>query len=109
MLPIQHSHLRAPQHAKRQSEEGSRHPVSPLGTLDGSAGSMGAGGRNLTAVLFGCLRHRTNRDEDAAFGFGVELYLSMDECEQRVILADADIGAGVPFGAALARDDIAGQ
>ena len=71
---------------------------------------MGAGGLKLIHRLFGCsLRHRANRYEDAAFGFGAELDLAVDEREQRVVLAQADIGAGVPLGAALARDDVAGE
>jgi hypothetical protein len=35
--------------------------------------------------------------------------LSIDEREQRVILAGTDITAGVPFGAALARKDITSE
>ena len=44
-----------------------------------------------------------------AIGFGSELYFSVYEREQRVILAEAYIAAGVPGGAALARKDIAGN
>ena len=60
--------------------------------------------------LFGCsLRHRHHRYEDAAFGLRTELHATVDEREQRVILAQADIAAGMPFGAALARQDVAGD
>src|SRR5205085_9438649 len=38
-----------------------------------------------------------------------ELNLSIDEREQGVIFAGADITAGMPFGAALARKDIASE
>ena len=64
----------------------------------------------MSTVLFGrSLRHRYNGHVGAAFGFGSELNLSVNESEQRVIFAHADITAGVPFGAALARKDIAGE
>src|SRR4029453_10856061 len=62
-----------------------------------------------TVLLGRSLRHRNDRYVDAAFGFGVERETSVAECEKRVILADSDIAAGVPLGAALARDDIAGE
>ena len=55
------------------------------------------------------LRHRKYRYDFAAFGFGVELNLSIDEREQSVIFAEADIIAGVPFGAALTCNDVAGE
>src|SRR5690349_21472247 len=64
----------------------------------------------MSTVLLGRnLRHRYNGHVGAAFSFRCELNLSIDECEQRVILAGADIVTGVPFGAALARKDIAGE
>src|SRR5436190_19927826 len=60
--------------------------------------------------LFGrCLRHRLHRDEDAALAFGTEFDAAGGEREQRMILAEADIGARVPSGAALAGDDVAGH
>src|SRR5207247_4876306 len=55
------------------------------------------------------LRHRDYGYVGAAFGFGLELDSPVGQCEQRVILADAHVLAGVPFGAALARKDIAGE
>jgi hypothetical protein len=55
------------------------------------------------------LRHRYDGHVNAAFGFGCELNFSMDERKQRVIPAKADIAAGMPLGAALARKDVAGQ
>ena len=64
----------------------------------------------MSTVLLGrSLRHRYNGYVGAAFSFRCELNLSIDEREQRMILASADITAGVPFGAALARKDIAGE
>jgi hypothetical protein len=62
-----------------------------------------------TGLLGRSLRHRYNGHEGAAFSFRCELNLSIDEREQRVIFTGADITAGMPFGAALARKDIAGE
>ena len=62
-----------------------------------------------TVLLCRSLRHRYNGYVGAAFSFRCELNLSIDEREQRVIFAGADITTGVPFGAALARKDIAGE
>src|SRR5262245_26552754 len=93
-----------------QKREGSRHPVSPLGTPCGSAGSMGAGRpRESTVLLSRSLRHRQNRYEHPALGFGTELDATVDEREQRMVLGQAYIGARVPLGAALTRDDVAGE
>ena len=64
----------------------------------------------MSTVLLGrSLRHRYNGHVGAAFSFRCELNLSIDEREQGVIFAGADVTAGVPFGAALARKDIAGD
>ena len=64
----------------------------------------------MSTVLLGRnLRHRYNRHVGAAFGFGSELNPSVYESEQCVILATTNIATGVPFGAALACKDIAGE
>jgi len=64
----------------------------------------------MSTVLLGrSLRHRYNGYESAAFSFIGELNLSIDKREQRVILARSDIAAGMPFGAALARNDVASE
>src|SRR6266542_3186835 len=55
------------------------------------------------------LRHRDHGYIGAALGFGLELDSSVGQCEQRVILAYAHVLPGMPFGAALARKDIAGE
>src|SRR5262249_12517198 len=97
---------RAPRN--KRGEPASRLPSwNPIG----SAGSMGAGRpRMKVRRLFGrSLRHREYRHEDAALGFGPELDFAVGEREQRVVLGHADIGARVPLGAALARNDVAGQ
>src|SRR5215471_3423353 len=64
----------------------------------------------MSTVLLGRnLRRRYNGHVGAAFSFRCELNLSINEREQRVIFAGTDIMAGVPFGTALARKDIAGE
>src|SRR5438876_1015923 len=92
---------------KRRGKPASRLPSwNPIG----SAGSMDAGGRtNFRRLVCHGLRHRDHGYVGAAFGLGLELDSPVGQCEQRVILADAHVLAGVPFGAALARKDIAGE
>src|ERR1700722_5978113 len=59
--------------------------------------------------LFGCgLRHRLHRYVNPASALGAELDASVHQREQRVVLAEADIAARMPLGAALARQDVAG-
>src|SRR5712691_8194179 len=98
---------RAPSQAKR----GSRHPVSPSWNPIGSAGSTGMPADLSWSAVLLCrrLRHRIYGYVDAAFGFGAELHLTIDECEQRVILAQSDVVAGMPLGAPLARKNVAGE
>src|SRR5580704_3385846 len=65
---------------------------------------------DLIRRLFGCCRlrcHRHHRHVDAALGFGAELNVTSHEREQGVIAAQADIAAGMPLGAALARQNVA--
>ena len=62
-----------------------------------------------TVLLCRGLRLRKDGDEHAAFGFGIELHATVDQSEQGVILAHADVQAGMPLGAALARENIAGD
>src|SRR5690606_35188486 len=52
---------------------------------------------------------RLDGDRGAAVAGGMERHRAFDQREQRVVLADADIAAGMPFGAALADDDVAGD
>ena len=47
-----------------------------------------------TVLFCRSLRHRENRYEDAAFGFGTELDATVDQREQRVILAKPTFGPG---------------
>jgi hypothetical protein len=63
---------------------------------------------NFLRRLF-CGLHREYRYENAVFGFRAKLNFSWNECEQRVVFAHADIGAGVTLRAALAHDNVAGE
>src|ERR1700688_3211847 len=98
---------RAPLLQKAKRGAGIRLPSwNPIG----SAGSMDAGGRtNFRRLVCRSLRHRDHGYVGAALGFGLELHFSVGQCEQCVILAYAHVLAGVPFGAALARKNIAGE
>src|SRR5712691_2112834 len=98
--------------APSQATRGSRHPVSPShGTRLGPPVRLDAGGPLLVCrLLLGrSLRHRKYGYVGAAFGFGTKLDATVYQCKQRVILAQSDIMAGMPLGAALARENIAGQ
>jgi hypothetical protein len=66
---------------------------------------------DMVGRLFGSgLRHHGDyRHVDAAFGLGAELDVTVYEGEQGVISAQADIASGMPLGAALARQDVAGH
>lgn len=50
-----------------------------------------------------------NADEFAFLAFIFEFYEAFDKREQRVVLADADVIARLPFRAALTRQDIAAE
>jgi len=63
---------------------------------------------NFLRRLF-CGLHREYRYENAVFGFRAKLNFSWNECEQGVVLAHADIGAGVTLRAALAHNNVAGE
>ena len=50
-----------------------------------------------------------NADELAGAAFVLKLDDAIDQCEQRIILAPADVVAGFPPDAALASDDVAAE
>src|ERR1700676_3466906 len=54
-------------------------------------------------------RHRNNRYEGAAVGLCTKLDMAFDLGEQGMVGAHADIKAGMPGGAALTRDNVAGN
>src|SRR5882724_8567469 len=55
------------------------------------------------------IRHRNNRYESAALGFRTKLDMALGLGKQSMVSAHADIKAGMPGGAALTRDDVAGN
>ena len=65
---------------------------------------------NLVHRLLGrSFRHREYRYEGAAACFCTKLDFAFDLGEQGMVGAHADIKAGMPGGAALTRDDVAGD
>ncbi len=72
-------------------------------------GTGGSGKALYPVALLSSCRHRDNGHEGASVGTSAEFHVTFGCCEDGVVLADADIVARVPFGAALADDDIAGD
>lgn len=64
-------------------------------------------GRPVSRQLFGGDRHHFNRAIGATLLARVEKDATIGQREQGVILADADIDAGVKFGATLAHKNVA--
>src|SRR5689334_16262308 len=62
-----------------------------------------------TVLLCRGLHNRKDGNEYAAFGFGFERDATVDQREKGVILAHADILTGMPSGAALTRENVAGN
>src|SRR5690606_2483566 len=89
------------------NEKGEPTVGSPLDLNKSGAGEKVSGSR-YGLPLFSSLGW-LDRDEALAAGLGGKAHLAVDQCEDRVVLAQAHIGAGVPFGAALAHDDVAGD
>src|ERR1700754_496438 len=85
-----------------ETERGRRYPPPPC---KGPVSPAGSDRHRRThygsTVLFGRgLRHRKDGNEYAAFGFGIKRDATFSEGEQRVILANADVLAGMPLGPA---------
>src|SRR5437879_3349563 len=59
--------------------------------------------------LFGRLRHRNYRYESATVGFCTKFDMTFDFGKESMVGAHADIKAGMPGGAALTRDNVAGN
>lgn len=58
------------------------------------------------------VRSGSRKDADRAtalFALDGKLYATFDQCEQGVVLADADVFAGMVGRTALANDDVAGE
>ena len=59
-------------------------------------------------ALFGCFtRDRVDGNVNAAIAFGFETHMTFRDCENRMVCADANIAARVPFRAALAAYNVA--
>src|SRR3954467_5417235 len=92
----------------KKIKRGGRFPASPLEPLRLRRFNR-TRRTHVVHRLFGRLRHRNNRYEGAAVGFGAELDTALDLGEKSMVGAHADIKAGVPGGAALTRDNVAGN
>ncbi|CUX35255.1 hypothetical protein AGR5A_Cc70242 [Agrobacterium genomosp. 5 str. CFBP 6626] len=57
--------------------------------------------------LFCGFRFRSHGYEHAAVGLRAEVHVTCGQCENRVVLADADIGARMPLRAALTQNNVA--
>ncbi len=57
--------------------------------------------------LFCGFRFRGHGYEYAAVGLRTEVHVTCGQCENRVVLADANIGAGMPLGSALTQNNVA--
>src|SRR5258708_38348766 len=58
--------------------------------------------------LFDRRLRRDDGDAGAALGFGAVRHATVDQRKQRVIPAQADVFARMPFGSVLPHDDLAG-
>src|SRR5215472_18415552 len=94
-----------------KTKRGDRHAGLPFWSPFGPAGSTACRRTfyDHTVLLGRGLIHRTYRDRDAAFSFGTKLELAVDQGKERMIFTHADVTTGMPFGAALARNDVPGQ
>ena len=86
------------------NQKGDNDTVIPLGGPPSQALGVFA-----TGSLLGSLGGWQHVHEHAAAGLLLEGDLAFDKGEQRVVLAHADILAGMNLGATLAHDDVAGE
>src|ERR1700760_4152402 len=94
------------QSAQRKGEAGF---PPPLGAFYRSAGSTGPAESHMIHRLLGRFRHRDYRDESTAVGFRTKLDTPFNLRKESIVVAHADIKAGVPGRAALTRNDVAGN
>src|SRR5882757_2379680 len=90
------------------TKRGGRFPASPWSLLELRRFNR-TRRTHVVHRLFGRLRHRNNRYESAAIGFCAKLDMTLDLGEESMVSAHADIKAGVPGGAALTCDNVAGN
>src|SRR5258708_40359949 len=97
------------QNATHTNKKGGRFPASPLEPLKLRRFNR-TRRTHVVHRLFGrTFGHGNNRHECAAIGFCTKLDMALDLGEQGMVGAHADIKAGMPGGAALARNDVAGN
>src|SRR4051812_10212889 len=65
--------------------------------------------RQMGSMLLSGEWQRLHGDMHLALGLAGEFHLAVDQGEDRVVTAEADIGAGIPLGAALTHQDVAGN
>src|SRR5438067_3278902 len=84
-------------------------PSSPFKVPDVEPVGPPPRGRPIEPSLFRRVGHnRVDADIFAAEAAVAECHAAVLKREQRVVLADSDIGAGIPAGTALTHDDVAG-
>src|SRR5215211_2910788 len=93
---------------KHEIKRGGRFPASPLEPLRLRRFNR-TRRTHVVHRLFGRLRDRKYRYEGAAVGFCPKLDTPFDLGKQSMIGAHADIKARMPGGAALTRDNVAGN
>src|SRR5665213_1849856 len=84
-------------------------PASPLEPSGAPPVQQDRRTRCVHRLLGRGFRHRNYRDESAAVGFCTKLDMAFDLGEESMVGAHADIKAGMPGGAALPRNDVAGN
>src|ERR1700730_9783284 len=92
-----------------KQKRGGRFPASPWSPLELRRFNRTRRTHFVHRLLGRGFGHRDNRYESAAVGFCTKLNIAFDLGEQCMIGANADIKAGMPGGAALARNDVAGN
>src|SRR5450755_160734 len=93
----------------RRNKKGNRFSRLPLEPSGAPPVQQDPADSSIHRLLGRSLRHRNNRYESAAVGFCTKLDMTFDLGEQSMVSAHADIKAGMPGGAALTRDDVAGD
>src|SRR3984893_18282896 len=92
-----------------KQKRGGRFPASPWSPLELRRFNRTRRTPIVHRLLGRGFRHRENRYESAAVGFRTKLDMAFDLGKQSMVSAHADIKAGMPGGAALTRDDVAGD
>src|SRR5262249_15805046 len=99
--------IRKTQHVEKK--RGGRFPASPSGALSGLRRFVRTRRTQFDPPLFSSLGQRKYRHDRAAIGFRTKLDAAFNLGKQSMVSAHADIKGGMPGGAALTRDDVAGN